>query len=121
MPRLWQAAVAVSAILGLAIFLGLASPQRDGRGQDSRLEYVVKYKAGVSAAGAERAVRALGGHVVATRPALRIMLVRSRATGFASSTFRSPALVGATRNAIIARATTGPDALEKENRGKGGG
>jgi subtilisin family serine protease len=97
-----------------------ANSQRDGA-RASRPEYVVKYRAGVSPARAARAVRALGGHVVATRPSLRIMLVRSQAAGFARATFRTPELVGAARNEIIARTSTGPDPIEKENRGLGGG
>ena len=115
MPKLGLLAVAA------LIILALAGPQGDAARATSHQEYVVKYRAGVSPERAEQAVRALGGRVVETRPALRIMLVHSRAAGFASATFRSPALVGAARNTIIARTSAGPDPIEKENRGKGGG
>jgi subtilisin family serine protease len=123
MKRLFLAALAA------ALVVCVLAPSA---GAASRGEYVVAYKHGVSLAKAKRAVRSIGGRVIAARPSLHIMLVRSSRSGFQRAALHSKALKGAARNAVIGRTSTAraasasaagdkPDPIEKEGRGNGGG
>jgi subtilisin family serine protease len=87
-------------------------------------EYVVAYKAGVSLARAKAAVSSRGGKVVATRKAMRIMLVRSKTRGFARTARASKALAGVARNRIIGTVTPGARRkhdVEREGRVRAAG
>jgi len=113
---------AVAAMLCAAV----AAPGAQAAQRSSGREYVVAYKAGVSLARAKAAVRALGGRVVATRRALRVMLVRTRAKGFARAVRRSRVLAGAASNRVIGTVTPGRlrgkrARIEREGRGPAAG
>jgi subtilisin family serine protease len=111
------------------VLVGLAAPAADAKRRASAREFVVVYKHGVRLAQAKGAVRAIGGRVVSTRAALRIMLVRSSRRGFQRAALRSAVLKGAVRNRVIGRtrvarassAAHKPDPIEHEGRGGGGG
>jgi subtilisin family serine protease len=118
----------VGALAALVLIV-LAAPAAEAKRHASARTYVVAYEKGVSLARAERAARAIGGRVVATRAALRLMLVRSSRSGFQRAAVRSAVLKGAVRNHVIGRARLAraasaadrPDPIEKEGRGAGGG
>ena len=77
---------ALIAALGTALLAGaLLAPGANAAKRAQAREYVVGYKAGVSAARAKAVVRAAGGKVVQTRKALRLLLVRSSKPGFAQT------------------------------------
>jgi subtilisin family serine protease len=114
--------------LSALLLVGVAAPAADANRGASARKYVVAYKHGVSLAQAKRAARAIGGRVLSTRAALRIMLVRSAHRGFQRAALRSAVLRGAVRNDVIGRtrvarasAANAPDPIEKAGRGKGGG
>jgi subtilisin family serine protease len=118
--------VALSAL----VLLAMAAPSADAAKRSSTRSYVVAYKHGVALAKAKRAVRAIGGRVVATRPALKIMLVRSSRKHFRRAALHSRILKGAALNQIIGRTTVArsasaaahkPDPIEHEGRAYGGG
>ena len=117
------------ASLVVLILAGLTAPAADAR-RTAAQRYVVAYESGVGVAKAKRVVAALGGRVVATRPALRLMLVRSSRSSFAKAAFRSRSLRGAVANQVIGRTAsaggaaavaTKPDPIENEGRGGGTG
>jgi subtilisin family serine protease len=114
--------------LGVLVLVVLTAPAAEAKGHAAARKYVVAYEKGVSLVRAERAVRAIGGRVVATRAALRIMLVRSSRSRFQRAALHSAVLKGAVRNHVIGRthlartaSADAPDPIEIEGRGKGGG
>src|SRR5215210_1477776 len=123
MKKVWIGA------LSALVLIGAAAPAADAKRRAAARQYVVAYEKGASLAQARRAARSLGGRVVATRAALRIMLVRSSRTGFQRAALRNAVLKGAVRNRAIARSRVArassaagkPDPIEQEGRGKGGG
>jgi hypothetical protein len=68
--------------LGALVLVAVVTPAAEAKRHASAATYVVAYEKGVGLARAERAARRIGGRVVATRAALRIMLVRSSHRGF---------------------------------------
>src|SRR5215210_8978482 len=123
MKKVWIGA------LSALVLIGAAAPAADAKRRAAARQYVVAYEKGASLAQARRAARSIGGRVVATRAALRIMLVRSSRAGFQRAALRSAVLKGAVRNRAIARTRVArassvagkPDPIEKEGRGNGGG
>jgi subtilisin family serine protease len=116
---------ALLAALGMALLAGAAvGPAAHAAKRANAREYVVAYKSGVSVARAKAAVRASGGRVVATRRAMRIMLVRSKSPGFVKAARASSVLAGVARNRVIGKATpedrAKPD-VEQEGRGPAAG
>jgi subtilisin family serine protease len=120
--------VAAGSLVAL-IVAGLAVPAADAR-RGSAQRYVVVYEHGVGVAKAKRAVGAIGGRVLSTRPALRLMLVSGSRSGFQRAAFRSRALRGAVINQAIGRTASAressadgskPDPIEHEGRGGGTG
>jgi subtilisin family serine protease len=108
------------ALVAALVVAGLVGPSAHAAKQASAREYVVAYKSGVSVARAKAAVRAAGGKVVATRKAMRIMLVRSTKSGFARTARKSRILAGVARNRVIG--TVKPDQQSKidvEQEGRG--
>ena len=104
------------------VLVALAAPGAATAGGGSGREYVVVYEGSV--ANGKSAVRAIGGRVVATRPTLHLMLVRSRDRGFQRAAFASNRLTGAVRNQIIGRTAAAddkPDPIEHEAHAYGGG
>ena len=98
----------LAAALVSALLLGaLAGPAAYGAKRASVREYVVSYKAGVSVARAKAAVRSSGGRVVATRKALRLMLVRSANRSFARRARAKRVIAGVARNKVIGTAKPG--------------
>jgi subtilisin family serine protease len=118
--------VALSAL----VLAAMAAPSADATNRAPARNYVVVYKHGVTLAKAKRAVRAIGGRALATRAALKIMLVRSSREDFRRAVLRSRVLEGAVLNQVIGR-TSGasaasaagrkPDRIEHEGRAQGGG
>ena len=123
MRRISLAAIAAMLSVTMTASAADAAAQRKAR------NYVVAYEQGVTLAQAKRAVRALGGRVVASDRALRALLVRSSRTHFRSAAFRSRVLKGAVLNQVIGRtraraaasARSKPDPVENEGRAVGGG
>ena len=116
--------LALVAALIAALFAGAFAGPAQAAKRASAREYVVTYKSGVTAARAKAAVRASGGKVVATRKAMRIMLVRSSHRGFAKTLRAKRVIAGVARNRIIGTAKPGqrnkPD-IELEGREAAGG
>ena len=124
MRRIFAAALAAVAIAATSAQSADAAQQRTAR------NYVTVYEHGVTLANAKAAVRAIGGRVVATRPALHAMLVSSSRRDFRSAALRSRVLKGAVLNQVIGRTTVRasdaapaakPDPVENEGRRYGGG
>jgi subtilisin family serine protease len=108
------------ALIAALVVAGLVGPSAHAAKRAGAREYVVAYKAGVSVARAKAAVRAAGGKVVATRKAMRIMLVRSDKRGFARAARKSRVLTGVARNRVIGKVAPGERSkidVEQEGRG----
>jgi subtilisin family serine protease len=119
MKKVLFAALAALLLAALGVASASASTRAPVR------EYVVAYDAGVSLARAKAAVERLGGQVVAARKELRIMLVRTRSTGFGRAVGRRAVLDGAARNQPIGRLAPSlrqkRDAAEKDGRAEAAG
>jgi subtilisin family serine protease len=111
-------------VAALAAF-GVAAVSAPGASAANAAEYVVGYDAGVSLARARSAVKEIGGEVLSSRPALRIMLVRSDSGSFARDARGTRVLAGAARNSIIGTTTPGQrpkrDRIEREGRAPAAG
>ena len=89
-------------------------------------EYVVRYDDGVSVRAAKAAVNRIGGKVVRTQKALRIMLVTTKNVRFAKAARKQAALAGVARNQVIGRAYPSlkrkqTRRIEREGRAAGAG
>ena len=87
---------------------------------------MVRYDDGVSLRAAKAAVNRIGGKVVRTQKALRIMLVTTKNVRFTKAARRQAALAGVARNQVIGRAYPSLQRkqtrrIEREGRAAGAG
>jgi lantibiotic leader peptide-processing serine protease len=110
----------IATLLFAVAFIALSAPNALAGSQASAREYVVAYDAGVSLATAKATVKKLGGTVVASRPALRLLLVRSNANAFVTKARGAQALDGVARNQPVGYADPAlrakADRIETEGR-----
>jgi subtilisin family serine protease len=117
MRRFLIAALLVLAVSALLVPTASAALKR---------EYVVRYDDGVSLRAAKAAVNRIGGKVVRTQKALRIMLVTTKNVRFAKAARKQAALAGVARNQVIGRAYPSlkkkkANRIEREGRAAGAG
>ena len=114
----------IATLLALAV-LALLVPTAGAARAKVKREYVVRYDDGVSLRAAKTAVNRIGGKVVRTQKALRIMLVTTRNVKFAKAVRKQRVLSGAARNQAIGRSYSSlkrkNDAIEREGRAAGAG
>jgi subtilisin family serine protease len=115
--------VLVAVVVGV-----LAAPTSAGASsaQSATREFLVLYKAGVSAAAGRAAVAAAGGVVVRENTAVGLATVRTSAAGFKQAVLSQGAIVGVAGNRPIGVSPTGGgvrvkrDPVETEGRGATG-
>jgi lantibiotic leader peptide-processing serine protease len=114
--------ILIAALLALAVSALLVPTA----GAALKREYVVRYDDGVSLRAAKAAVNRIGGKVVRTQKALRIMLVTTKNVRFAKAARKQAALAGVARNQVIGRAYPSLQRkqtrrIEREGRAAGAG
>jgi len=116
--------ILIAALLMLAVSALLVPTAGAARAKLKR-EYVVAYDAGVSLRAAKAAVNRIGGKVVRTQKALRIMLVTTKNTKFVKAARKQAALSGVARNQVIGRSYSSlkrkQNRIEREGRAAGAG
>ena len=116
--------ILIAALLALVVSALLVPTAGAARAKLTR-EYVVRYDDGVSLRAATAAVNRIGGKVVRTQKALRIMLVTTKNVRFAKAARKQGALAGVARNQVIGRAYSSlkrkNSRIEREGRAAGAG
>lgn len=116
--------ILIAALLALAVLALLVPAAGAARAKVTR-EYVVRYDDGVSLRAAKAAVNRIGGKVVRTQTALRIMLVTTKSAKFAKAARKQAVLSGVARNQVIGRSYSSlkqkDNRIEREGRAAGAG